>query len=291
MKEKNNIKIYKQIKILNEVEDRNFEVNNSNNIICEKLKSLLMLYFQQKKLKQKTQKFLILNKNNISINRIQEGEAFLININWLKELGYYNNIIKIIKENIQIESKINANLSKEEETILSKILNIPNINIKYTEIEQILNKIHPKEPFSPEIETIHFSKQEFLKIYNEAIIVDKYLMQLFIAAFKIDKYIPTFKYTYGNKINMIIINDANQHIILLGDILNDHKLFKLKFIFSYENELYLKKELEEIKTKSDEKYICEKTFFNNNEEYKIYTSPIFEGIIILLVFVINIKKS
>ena len=281
---KNNIIKLSNYLFLNLLNPLNVDINehteripqNNNNIkLSGKLKTLLLLYINQKKIIQKTNNSMITNINN---NKGKLEEVFLINIEWLTQLGY-DKIKKILDESNEIKSLLQSNIinrEEKEEESLTKILKYLNIN-KFHEIENSLKYFNEIDSFFPNSKQVYLSKIKNICLYNNFIVVNKDLKKLFMENFHIEKDIHTFGYISGYKKNIIIINTKEQqHTLLLGSIFNEEKVFKLELIFEYIYDYFIKKELSEIINNGYNSYITNKTCINNNIKNNI-TSPIFEG--------------
>ena len=150
------------------------------------------------------------------------------------------------------------NILRDPKKIKTQLMNInekelfldslKDLNIDISKFEQILKNINYEEinkKFYPEKKTAILSKEKSIDIYDNFIIVNEDLLQLFIDNFKINNN-QIFHHIYGSNKNLIIINNSEQHTIIFGSIIKNESIFKLKYIFNFSSEEYLKKELEEI---------------------------------------------
>ena len=110
-----------------------------------------------------------------------------------------------------------------------------------------INDKENSDLFFKEKETITISKEKKIDIYNNFIIIDKFIFHLFIKNKFIsnNRNIKSVKHIYGNNKNIILIEDVNQKIILFGNIMNEN-LFKLEYIFDYNQKSNIQKEITEM---------------------------------------------
>ena len=163
-----------------------------------------------------------MSKNKYNNNQELE-EVYLINNNLLQQLGYYKLKKMITNDKVQLILESDNNKSEE---LLSKIIKCLDLN-KLKEFENNLEQFNIKEDISENFfakkEKVIISKKNSLNIFNNVIIVDESIVQLFINNFNIDKIsiIQKVKYISGNEKNLIIIDYDFQNTILFGNILND----------------------------------------------------------------------
>ena len=264
-----------RIKFLNIPELLNKEEYNiSNNIeISEKLKTVLLLFIYHQKNYNKIK--IPMSKNKYNNNQELE-EVYLINNNLLQQLGYYKLKKMITNDKVQLILESDNNKSEE---LLSKIIKCLDLN-KLKEFENNLEQFNIKEDISENFfakkEKVIISKKNSLNIFNNVIIVDESIVQLFINNFNIDKIsiIQKVKYISGNEKNLIIIDYDFQNTILFGNILNDENIFKLEYIFEYKDKHSLYTELKEI-INDYNLYNKNRILFNPKYEND-YISPIFD---------------
>jgi hypothetical protein len=239
-------------------------------LVNPKLTSFLSLYIYQQKIKEKTQT-KIDSHNNIE----SEDNIYLINPTWLYSYGYVQIIDKINEIN-NMETITKDNNLNEVEMINSIILNSGKKEIK--ELEQYLNQIqYQKDNFfvQPQYLKLDKNKNKNIKIYNDFIFVNREIIKLFCENFHIHKNSSSVNLKSGNNKNMIIINNEEQSTILYGSIINEEKIFKLEFIFDYNNKNELNKQINNIFMDFN-KYMDDNLIFNIKDENDII-SPIFNS--------------
>ena len=144
----------------------------------------------------------------------------------------------------------------------------------FNEIENFLKNIQSNENFYSEKEDIFILNNKTISIYNNFILVNEKLKNLFIENFEIDNIIFE-KVKYINGDNKIFIINENQNSLLLGNISNNENIFKLEYIFEYNELIKLSNNLNQI-FNNYQKYIQKHTIFNSKID-NIYISPIFEN--------------
>ena len=149
---------------------------------------------------------------------------------------------------------------------------------KINKIKKIEDNLSNKEmninEFFAQKEIITLSKERNIDIFDNFIIVDKYILHLFIKnnlISKNNKDIKSVKHICGNNKNIILID--NQKYILFGSIINNENIFKLEYIFDYYNNNFRKAITELINNNIN--YFKQKLFFNSNFQND-YSSPIYE---------------
>ena len=258
-KKLSNIKILFMNEEIDKIEVKK-NIKNVNKTISTKLTLLLILYQYQQKFIEKTKNLIIENIRNHN-NKVKEG--FLINKNWLHDVKY-NEIKKIIDENEKLKTLLNKNISFDD----SKLA------LYFNEIENLLKNIQSNENFYSEKEDIFILNNKTISIYNNFILVNEKLKNLFIKNFEIDNIIFE-KVKYINGDNKIFIINENQNSLLLGNISNNENTFKLEYIFEYNELIKLSNNLNQI-FNNYQKYIQKHTIFNSKID-NIYISPIFEN--------------
>ena len=179
--------------------------------INEKLKTLLLLIIQQQKLYQKTM------KKKIDTNNLED--VFLININYLYNYQY-KELLAIIKSDNKINTILQSNEVKENDLCQNLEKN------KINEIKKIEQNLNDKEmninEFFAQKEKITLSKERNIDIFDNFIIVDKFILHIFIKNKLISKNtdnIKSVKHICGNNKNIILID--NQKYILFGSVINN----------------------------------------------------------------------
>ena len=269
IKENKNVKKINKINILQLSKIINKEYDYESLPISEKLKTLLILAIHQQKFIQKANRAMIMNKND---NNNQLEEVFLINISWLCKIGY-NELIKMIEED-KIKKILKSNSLKESE-LLIKIFEFLDLQI-LNEIDKNLEKLEIKnEDFFAQKEQIILSESKKINIYDNFIIVEKSIIDLFNNNFLINKdnNIKSFKHISGNKKNILLIDSDSHSYLLFGSIINDENIYKLEYIFDFTNKQNLQKQLDEL-IKDYNYYFDKIIIFNKNNKYD-YISPIY----------------
>jgi len=244
-----------------------------NNYHCKslvnpKLTSFLLLYIYQQKIKEKT-KILLDSYNRKEI----EDKIYLINPTWLYSYGY-DQIIKKINEINNMETIIKDNSLSDEEMLNNIVLNSDKKGIK--ELEIYLNQLqYQNDNFFAQSQNLLLDKNKNIKIYNDFIFVNKKIIELFSDNFNIKNNSSCVKLISGNNKNMIIINNEEQRTILYGSILNEEKIFKLEFIFEFNNDYELNNQKNNIFMDFN-KYIDNNLIFNKRDDND-RISPIFNS--------------
>ena len=178
-------------------------------------------------------------------------------------------------EEDKIKSVIKSNSIKEAE-LLIKIFESLDLKI-LNEIDKNLEKLKIKnEDFFAQKKQIILSESKKINIYDNFIIVEKSIIDLFNNNFLINKdnnNIKSFKHISGNKKNILLIGSDSHSYLLFGSIINDENIYKLEYIFDFNNEQNLKKQLDEL-IKDYNCYFDKIIIFNKNNKYD-YISPIY----------------
>ena len=262
----NNYKIKNQftgyIKGYNIVNNDDYKFFNNISLISGKLKAFILLSIYYNKTIEKT--------NNSKKKKLEE--VFFVNLKWLNCYGY-NKVNEIIKNNINNEFVIGNNY-EDNEFLYKFILSLSQKEIKNLENALEENNLRV-ENFYQNPTFLTTSNNKKIWFFNEFIVMNKKIHDLFLEIFNIKNLYSSFKFYSGNKINIVEINNSKLHLILLGSILNNENIFKLKYIFAYNNYNCFDEKINQI-YEDYKKYIYKNLIFNqkdiNNNEY---ISPIF----------------
>ena len=229
--------------------------------IDEKLKSLILLSINQQKNYATTQ-----NGNN------KGYKVYLINT--IFEKYKLNEINNLIKENAsKINTKINEINQSELPTISSKIsLIIPKLNQdKLKQLNEEINKIQEatSSKFEPKSETINLLNSKNIKIYTDFLISPENTYNQLKKSFAISQDIKPVYYIHNTSGDIIYFDK----ILLYGKIDKNKNKYEIKYIFEFDTESDLIKEITEIKN-GVEAYIHLKSVFIDSNKKDIH-SPIF----------------
>ena len=259
--ENNNMKI---LKILKRIEPDFY----TKSLVNPQLTSFLLYYIYQQKINEKTQT-KIDNHNSIE----SEDNIYITNPTWLYTYGY-DKVINIINEINNMETVAKDNSLNDVEKLNNIVLNSDKNQIK--ELEKYLNQIqYNNDNFFVQSQNLQLDKNKTIKIYTEFTFVNEEIIKLFCENFHIKKNCFSVKLKSGNNKNMIIINNAEQSTILYGSILNEEKIFKLEFIFDYNNKNEINKQINNIFMDFN-KYMDDNLIFKIKDENDII-SPIFNS--------------
>ena len=243
--EENNIQI---IEISKTIDQYNF----NKSLISEKLKAFILLSIYHQKIIEKTKKA----DNNFT----QElDEVFLINKNWLDIFGY-DKIYTLVRNHMPNEDLLNNNDIELFNNYIFKLNKNEITEIK--EIDKNLNNLDlDKDNFYISHENITLLKNKNINIYNNFIVINKKINDLFCDSFKINKKCDSVKFYSSNNKNLIKFNNNNQYTILVGSILNNENKFNLEYIIDIDDYFYL-----------DEVFTNYIDYINNN----LIITPIFK---------------
>ena len=241
------------------------KIDKKDNIqISEKLKSLLLLSINQQKDYSIT---------NSSYNMDKKGyKVYLINSNLEKyKFSQINSEIKLNSSKIDASMK---EINKSDfPTIISKISEIcPKLNQdKLKQLNDEINKIQETTSFQfePKSETINLLNSKNIKIYTDFIISPENTYNQLKKSFAISQDIKSVYYIHITSGDIIYFDK----ILLYGKIDKNKNKYEIKYIFEFDTESDLTKEITEIKN-GVESYIRSKSVFIDSNKNDII-SPIF----------------
>ena len=264
----NNISIDKQISKLNNLDKIGIDIYN----IKEKVKTLILLSIFQ-------------NKSYKNYFNIEKEKVFLINNIWLIDYQI-NNIISLIEENNEVRNFIekinNYELLYNETYIFNNIISKLNIE-ELIKIQEKIEKYSSKK-CEANAEEITINKK-IIKIYKDFILVNQKMFDLFFINFGIHSTAKEIFYYYKDG-DIISVYDYSQSLLYFGNINKKDNYYNIKYIFDFENQNFLYKELDIIKKIGIENYINNYAVFSDKNIKIIY--PLFSLIQEILVIVINI---
>ena len=257
----NEVNEYNGIKIININKDIDAFFYNKQ-LVSGKLKAFIFLNIYYNDIIEKT-------KNS---NKKESEEVYLVNLQWLNAFGY-SRVNEIIKKNINNQFIKNKNFY-DNELFNEFILSLEQKEIKEIEKDLKENNFEFDNFYSkPKLSTVSNNKK--LCYFNDFIVMNRKIYDLFCENFNTKKNYSSLKFYSGNKINIVEINNNQLYVILLGSILNNENIFKLEYIFFY-NDYFYDKDVNEI-YEDYKKYIHKNLTFNNFENNNNCISPIFNN--------------
>ena len=233
---------------------------NDNYVITDKLKLLILLIIYIGKFKANA---------DIKI----EGKVNLINKNFLKQFNLYEIKEPILKNDniISLLKDININDLSNDFLVIDNIINLLGED-KLKEIDKKIAGIKIKN-FYPNEKEITLPKKK-IKIFEDFIILNDKLTKLFETILEIKFNLWEFNSFFINQKDIILVNNNNQHTMLVGKINNNNLNYNIEMILDYDNYEILFNLVNEINKIGYETYIKNHLIFNEENKDDLF-SPIF----------------
>ena len=233
--------------------------------ISDKLKTLLLMAFSQNKLYD---------------NYLHD--IYLINPDWLNQYKY-KKIKKLINDNYQKIENININYTKLN-SVFEIVKYINQLDLLEINDKLVLINPNPEIIFDCIPQKLKLTNK-YLELFKELVIVDKQIINQIEKNFGLNPIKTNISFVYKNGEGCIIaikeypLKNNNQNliknIVVFGNFNNSHvNKFDIKYIFEYDNINIMEVELTYIANNNINKYLKEKTYFDKNNKYNNYISPI-----------------
>ena len=229
--------------------------------ISDKLKSIILLYINNKKL--------------LTIEKSKSYEkVFLINKKWLEQYNsQYNEIASLIEKNEEVKKLIEEIIKKNSfkndlNNIISKLdkQSLKNIDEKIVNNEELIS-------FNLNFDIAKlFDKQ--LYIMKDFIIVNEFIFE-FMKSIVDSSISKQNYYFFSHKEADIITSETNsQYFILIGNLDSKNNLYEIKYILDFNSKDAFGNEKNIISSSNLESYISTRTIYNGKRDND-YVSPIF----------------
>ena len=220
------------------------------------------------------QEYILEETNNYNDNNINKTKESIIPIN----LSDLQQILNLIKEIINIIPKFKKiwNKYNGQKNFLNDIkldLDINKMN-KIKKTEKICQKYDNYNNLFMLPNNIKLHNNKNINIYNNFGFINKKILDLLIGNSNLNKQNIIIKATYDKK-SIAIINNNEQHTMLIGSIINNKNVFELEYILEFKDEYNLFDQIDQI-YKSYSHYASDKLVFNDKYEGDC-VSPIFDN--------------